>query len=282
MGTEPQKKIYIVDDHPIICDALSALCDENNYVLCGCAHTVTEALGEIAGLDPDMIICDVELPDQNGIDLIEELTRSRPGLPVLMYSVHFDPSVIESALRAGARGYVIKTAPVKELMEGVKTVLAGGTYTSKAPAERWSESESDLSSREQDIYQMMGRGYTTPQIATKLSISPKTVESYYERLKVKLSMPTTADLRRNAIESAINPFPGLPSRYGPPREEEIRNLQQLVFGLTRNCPNHSTPDCPFQQLRELPLEERLETIESISLGELREMVAYHQDCFARR
>jgi DNA-binding NarL/FixJ family response regulator len=190
-------------------DGLLQLFTKADFHVCGAESHVQAALSTYVGAKPDVAVVDIKLPDGDGIFLTRELKSLLPDVPVCVYSMYRDQGMARDAFRAGARGYVNKSAEGGALLEAVQAVMEGGTFLCKEIAsaftEEWLDAEEGpeqpvLTDREQDVYALLGEGYRTKDIAGQLYISPKTVESYYERLKSKFGIARTPELQRHAIQ----------------------------------------------------------------------------------
>jgi DNA-binding NarL/FixJ family response regulator len=207
------RRIFVVDDHPLIREGLAAkLANQPNMVLCGEAEDVAEAITRLADAEPDLVIVDISLKNGNGIDLIKRLKAKDPSLVILVWSMHPESLYAERALRAGARGYVSKSKSASEIMEAVLTVLDGRTYLSPEMAEKLlgrvvggqkaleASSVDTLTDRELETFELLGQGLTTQQIASKMHVSRKTVETYRARIKEKLGLANAAELIQHSVQ----------------------------------------------------------------------------------
>ncbi len=201
------KRILIVDYHPFLRMGLTeALAREPGLSVCGAVGTAEEALSAIETLRPDLVVADLNLPGKSGLELIKDLVSLRPDLPVIALSMHDEEIYAERCLRAGGRGYVMKSEGPEELVAAIRQVLAGGIRVSPKTSERivanfTGRSDSGhetplgkLSDREFEIFQWLGRGMPTLEIAERLHISPKTVETHRLHIKSKLGIATAAEL----------------------------------------------------------------------------------------
>jgi DNA-binding NarL/FixJ family response regulator len=207
------RRIFVVDDHPMIREGLAAqIANESTMELCGEAEDVAEAIGRIADAGPDLVIVDISLKTGNGIDLVKRLSTRFPSVIVLVWSMYPESLYAERALRAGARGYVNKCKSAGQIMNAIRTVLAGKTYVSpemseklmeraigrsSAPAQLWVEK---LTDRELETFELLGHGLTTQQIATRMHVSHKTVETYRARIKEKLALANAVELVQHAVQ----------------------------------------------------------------------------------
>ncbi|HWX19499.1 MAG TPA: response regulator transcription factor [Candidatus Binatia bacterium] len=210
-----KKRILIVDDHPMMREGLAQLLD-NESDLCACAQAdnAGQAIAAIAADKPDLVIVDISLPDKSGLELIKDIHTLHPGLPLLVVSMHHETLYAERVLRAGGRGYIMKQEGGLKLMQAIRTVLSGRIYVSEklsakilevfsghrtAPAHSPVE---NLSDREFEVFQLIGRGQGTRAIAEHLHLSVKTVEVHRANMKKKMELKTGADLVRFAIRWA--------------------------------------------------------------------------------
>lgn len=219
---QPRARVLVVDDHPVVRAGLSQLLSsEPGLEVCAEASGVEDALAALAAAledpagPPDLAVVDVMLPDGCGLDLVRELLDRSPALPILVVSVHDELLFAERALRAGARGFLNKQEPADELIRAIREILSGGTWLSASIRERWERrggdpavptfppSELDLSDRELQVFALIGRGAPTGEIARRLELSVKTVESYREKIKLKLGLDNGNELMRRAVEWSL-------------------------------------------------------------------------------
>jgi len=205
-------RIFIVDDHPIMRRGYSALISrEPDLEVCGEAGSGEEAIEQILKESPDLVIADISMDGMNGIEMIKHLKSLRPELPFLVVSMHDETLYAERALHAGASGYIMKSEVGTSVIEAARRILQGGLYLSEQmsskllrpyfgrPKDTAGGTVRVLSDRELEIFELMGRGFTTSDIADMLHISPKTVESHRARIKSKLGLENTAQLRQRAV-----------------------------------------------------------------------------------
>ena len=209
-----RQRILLVDDHPLMREG-TALCIRNTSDLevCGEAGTAAEALEAIERLKPDLVVTDLTMPGRSGFELISDLRSSHPRLPVLVLSIHDEALHAGRALRAGARGYLMKRAGGARLLESIREILAGRIAVSPEVSTRLLEDYSGravpmsasgialLTNREFEIFRLMGEAQTNREIAARLHLSPKTVETHRLAILRKLKLRTTAELMRHAIQS---------------------------------------------------------------------------------
>jgi len=207
------KKILLVDDHPLMRKGLAMTLDaEPDLTVCAQVADAEEALGALETFDPDLAIVDISLPGMSGLELIKHMQALRPAMPTLVVSRHDEGLYAERAIRAGARGYVMKLEAADRIVKAVRRVLGGGIYVSEEVNERLLLGFASgrqalvqsplevLSDRELEVFELTGRGLGTRDIAERLHLSVKTVESYRARIKDKLNLKTTAELMQHAVQ----------------------------------------------------------------------------------
>jgi DNA-binding NarL/FixJ family response regulator len=206
-------RILIVDDHPAIRFGLqSLLSQEPGFEVCGQADNAREATKLFNERRPDVVIVDISLSEGNGLDLIKQLSAGSSHCRFLVVSLHDEKLYAERALSAGAAGYVSKKDPLDRIVAAVRRIATGHLYFSQEVAELFlrkyaggpmpepSSSEvSCLSKRELEVFELIGRGCETSEIATQLFISPKTVSTHYENIKHKLGLDSKTELVRHAV-----------------------------------------------------------------------------------
>jgi len=206
-------KIFLVEDHPVTRDGFAQLIDfQEDLRVCGHAGTAAKALSEIDAVRPGLVVVDVSLPDAHGIELIKDLVAQLPHLRILVLSMHDETLYAERALRAGAKGYVMKQEPTEIVMAAIRKVLLGGTYLSPRMEERAlqrfaggtasasSSAYEALTDREIEVFELIGRGLSTREISAQLRLSVSTVETYRAHLKEKLQLASGTELAHRAIE----------------------------------------------------------------------------------
>ncbi|WP_319522093.1 response regulator transcription factor [uncultured Desulfosarcina sp.] len=207
-----KKKILIVEDHPIFRWGLSELINqEPDLVVCGDATDVSGAWKAIEWFKPDLIIADITLENSDGIELTKEVTRRNKGIPVLILSMHDQFLYAERALHAGARGYIMKQEAMESVVTAIRQVLAGKIYLNEKvkdqilfnladrPAGNNRSPLDRLTDRELEVFRMIGKGFSTREIASKLHLSIKTIGTYRERIKEKLNLKHANELVRHAV-----------------------------------------------------------------------------------
>jgi DNA-binding NarL/FixJ family response regulator len=207
-----KSRILIVDDHPLFREGLGQMIDRNpDLIVCGEAADAAGALIAIEERKPDLALVDITLGGTNGLDLIKVIREKFPDLPVLVVSMHEESLYAERALRAGAMGYVMKHEPARTVRTAISKVLGGDIYLS----ERMSSSmlsklmrgKNDLpvspveklSDRELEVFQMLGQGKGTRQIAEELNLTIPTINSFRNRIKEKLQLKSATELMLHAI-----------------------------------------------------------------------------------
>src|SRR5258708_21297584 len=207
-----KKKVFLVDDHPLVREWLTNLINQQpDLAVCGEAESGPEAMRAIQSLKPEVAIVDIALKESSGIELIKDLKQTCPGVAVLVLSMHEESHYAERALRAGARGYVMKRETTRKIIaaihkgladelsisEGIAAgmaakFVAGKALTSSSPVEQ-------LSDRELEVFELLGQGRGTRQIAELLRVSVKTVQAYCARIKEKLKLASATELLREAV-----------------------------------------------------------------------------------
>ena len=206
-------KVFLVDDHPLVREHLTALLQaQADLEVCGEAADAPSAMSLIAQRAPDLVILDISLKRSNGLELIKNLKEMRPCLPVLVLSMHDETLYAERSLRAGALGYITKEEATVNILSAVRRVLSGQVYLSERMAGRLMKrmvggAVTELTSplevltdRELEVFQMLGQGLGTRQIAEELRLGIKTVESYRARIKEKLRLADGNQLLQHAIQ----------------------------------------------------------------------------------
>ncbi len=206
-----KRRVFLVDDHPLVREGLSNLINhQDDLTVCGEAE---DSGGATAGMEktrPDVALIDISLKNESGLELVKNLESKFPNVALIVLSMHDEALYAERALRAGARGYVMKRETTKSMLTAIRRVLDGDTYVSdrvvnlmarrmssrkaatKSPVER-------LSDRELEIFRLLGQGRTTSQIAEDLRLSLKTVQAYCARAKEKFGVGSLTELLRAAI-----------------------------------------------------------------------------------
>jgi DNA-binding NarL/FixJ family response regulator len=206
----PKIRVLVVDDHPFFrTGIIQWLNQQKELTCCGEASNIAQARKAIADLNPQVVLLDLHLPDGDGLDLCAELTQSLPQTRVLCLTHRDENTFAHRALRAGARGYIMKSEATDTVFAGIEAVLRGEIFVSRQVAARAlhnlfpdpisaTPDLAKLSDRELQVFQLIGAGCGNREISETLKISPKTVETYRERLKEKLHLPDANSLAKAA------------------------------------------------------------------------------------
>jgi len=206
-------RVLIADDHAILRRGLiEILTREFKDAVCGEAENAQEALAQVQGHGWDVVILDVTMPGRSGVDVLADLKRVRPKLPVLVLSMHPEDQYGKRVLRAGASGYMNKESAPEELIKAIRKVLVGGRYVSPALAEKLAVDLNEnagrpvhetLSDREFEVLRMIASGKTVSQVAEDLHLSVTTISTYRGRILEKMNMTTTAELMHYALRNNL-------------------------------------------------------------------------------
>ena len=205
-------RILIADDHAVVRQGLiQIVSDTSDIVVCDEASDGREALAKISKNKYDVVVLDIAMPDFSGLDILNEIKKEKPELPVLMLSIYPEEQYAVRALKAGASGYLTKKVAPKELIRAIRKVYGGGKYVTSTLAERLAfylaEDEKplhdSLSDREFQVMLMLTKGKRIKEIAEVLFISDKTVSSYKSRIFAKMGMTSNAELTRYAIKHGL-------------------------------------------------------------------------------
>jgi len=211
-SSAPRKRILLVDDHPMMRLGMTQLINaEPDLQACGQAGDAAEALRQLAGQTFDLAVCDISLPGRSGLELIKDIAALYPALPVLVISMLDEMLHAERALRAGARGFLMKEAGGEKMLTAIRQVLEGRVYVSERmqdrilnlfSGQRTRASNSPvqgLSDREFEVFQLIGQGKSTREIAKQLNLSSKTVDVHRGHIKEKLGLKDATALVRHAV-----------------------------------------------------------------------------------
>jgi DNA-binding NarL/FixJ family response regulator len=211
-----KKRVFLVEDHPIVRHGLRAMIDdEADLAVCGEASGVEEALALVRQLKPDVAVIDISLGPENGLDLIRHVHEDFPAMPVLALSMHDEGVYGERALRAGAKGYIMKKEAMDKVLTTIRRVLAGELYVSEGMAARLVNKlinpsrkhapagVQSLSEREFQVFRLIADGVGPSEIAQRLSLSVKTVETHREHIKEKLGLRSGPELTRFSLQWAM-------------------------------------------------------------------------------
>ncbi len=203
-------RVLVVDDHPVVRAAIVAvLAEEADIEVVGEAGTAREAVFEARVQRPDVVLLDVTMPGQSGLEIIQPLVHEQPELNVLVLSMEDEPQQVRTALSSGAAGYVLKEATAAQVVEAIRDVAGGGRYLSPQlgirllTREEGPADEDPLSSREREVLRLIAFGYTNFEIGLLLSISVRTVEGHRSRIMAALQLRTRAELVRYALERKL-------------------------------------------------------------------------------
>ena len=212
MSDNRPTRVFLVDDHPLVREWLTNLISRQpDLLVCGEAEGTAAALRAIAAAAPHVAIVDLSLDGRSGLELIKDLRQLHPGVAVLVLSMHDEMSFAERALRAGARGYVMKREVAKQVILAIRRVEEGGVWVSDRVSALLAEKVAAgvppgpeppitrLSERELEVFRLLGQGQATRQIAGALHVSAKTVQTYCARVKLKFGLASSTQLLREAI-----------------------------------------------------------------------------------
>ena len=206
-----RRKVFLVDDHAVVRNGLAELINQApDLIVCGEAGSAEEALPLIDAAKPDIAIVDLALGETGGLELLKSLKARHPELPTLVLSMHDEAYYAERCLRAGAKGYIMKKEAIEQVEKAVRQVLDGKIYVSAKMSDHFllaltggeAVGESPvarLSDRELEVFESIGQGLGASQIARKLKLSVKTIETYQAKLKEKLHLKTTSQLFQHAL-----------------------------------------------------------------------------------
>ena len=217
-GAATRRKVLLVDDHPFMRAGLAQLIERQpDLVVCGEAGNPADAIRELARARPDLVLTDITMPGRSGLEFIKDLGAQHPTLLILVMSMHDEMIYAERALRAGARGYIMKEAGGDNLLTAIRQVLRGDVYLSPRMSARILENLSGrrprgssspiekLTDREFEVFQLIGHGKSTGDIATQLHLSSKTVDVHRGHIKEKLELTDTTALVRHAVRWVETP-----------------------------------------------------------------------------
>lgn len=221
-------RIVIADDHPIVRKGFVALLEsEPDYSVVAEAGDGLEAIQVVEREAPDVLLCDVSMPGLHGVEVARRVAALSPETRVVMLSMHRGEAYIAEAIRNGAAGYVLKDSRPDDLLDAVRTVMSGQRYFSPSLPldliQYYSETDSrhirdryaTLTDREREVLQLIAEGHTSPQIAQRLYISPRTVDTHRANLMAKLGVSNQAELIRYALERGLLPLDRGPLDRGP-------------------------------------------------------------------
>ena len=217
LPTQARKQILLVDDHPFMRAGLAGLIDrQSDMMVCGEAGNPTEAFRSLEKIRPDIVLSDLAMPGRSGVEFIKDLHAADSTLAILVVSMHDEVVHAERALRAGARGYIMKEAGGENLLSAIRQVLRGEVYVSPRMSARILDGLSGtkprgsnspiekLTDREFEIFQLIGQGKNTRDIAQQLNVSPKTIDVHRSHIKEKLALTDVTALIRHAVRWVEN------------------------------------------------------------------------------
>lgn len=207
------KRLYIVDDLTAVRQMLAEVLERHDYEIVGDCGNGQDALKEIQELKPEIVIVDARLPGLNGLEIVRRLNRQLPETRFLVFSAYQNPSIVKDMLEAGAHGFVEKTANLREFINGLGIVAAGGTFFGPNVAElirsvvanpgNVQRSKDTLTEREREVLQMIAEGHSTKEIAAKLGLSIKTVDNHRTNMMRKLDLHNVASITRYAMQNGL-------------------------------------------------------------------------------
>ncbi len=205
-------RILIVDDHPIFQMGMKELLNqEDDFQVCAVAEDFSSARQALRDQHPDLAIIDISLAEENGLDLVKEIAASYQGLPILVLSLHDESVWAERAIRAGARGYVMKKEASESVVQAIRNILEGRIHVSPAmmslildkfqfnPHTQGTPTIELLTDRELEVFRLIGFGLSTREISERMKLGIKTIGTYRDRIKQKLCIKTAAELTRRAV-----------------------------------------------------------------------------------
>ena len=206
-------RVLIVDDHAVVRAGLKLLLDaEDDLEPVGEAGTARDAIFEARSTKPDVVLLDVVMPDQSGLDVLPQLLHERPETKVLVLSMQDDPQYVRAAFAAGASGYVLKEAADTEVVQAIREVARGGRYVHPELGARLVSAETEaarradedpLSDREREVLRLLALGHTNQEIAKQLYISVRTAETHRAHIMQKLRLSSRAELVRYALDEGL-------------------------------------------------------------------------------
>jgi DNA-binding NarL/FixJ family response regulator len=216
-GAKKPIRVLLADDHPVVRKGLSScLAQAQNVAIVGEATDGQEALRKARELVPDVVLMDIEMPMLNGLTAADILRKEKPGIKVLLLSMHNDSDFVMRILQSGARGYILKQAPTEELLKAIETINAGETYFSQDVARlalnQFVRGQGDgphagqVSAREREVLIAIAEGLSNKEIACRLGVGVRTIETHRERIMRKLNIHSIAGLTRFAIAKGLVPL----------------------------------------------------------------------------
>ena len=201
-------RILIVDDHPMITEGIQSILETYaDITVVGCLNNGQDAVDQFEGLAPDVMLMDLNMPGLSGLAATEIMLEKRPDTRILILSMHDSPEYISTAIRHGAKGYVLKDVPTEDIKTAIDTVMRGEQYLCNGAATALEPTISDgretLTGREQTVLLELAQGNSNKEVAATLDISVRTVETHRNNIKRKLGITSTAGLTRYALEHGV-------------------------------------------------------------------------------
>lgn len=201
---EPKTTCLVADDHPAMIEAVCAVLEEHGIEIAGRAKDGEEALAKLEALQPAVALLDVRMPRLSGIEIARRAVRKTPGTAIILYTAYGDRALLTEAMDAGARGFVLKEAPLSDLVRAVESVAAGGTYVDPVLAgvfatRQATEKLPALTQREREVLRLLADGFSNEEIGKQLFISAETVRTHVRKAMNKLD----ADTRTQAVAKAL-------------------------------------------------------------------------------
>jgi len=201
-------RILIVDDHPMITEGIQSILETYaDITVVGCLNNGQDAVDQFEGLAPDVVLMDLNMPGLSGVAATEIMLEKRPDTRILILSMHDSPEYISTAIRHGAKGYVLKDVPTEDIKTAIDTVMRGEQYLCNGAATALEPTISDgretLTGREQTVLLELAQGNSNKEVAATLDISVRTVETHRNNIKRKLGITSTAGLTRYALEHGV-------------------------------------------------------------------------------
>jgi len=204
-------RVFLVDDHPLVRESLTSLINQQDDMeVCGQAEDMADGLKRIGSLAPDVAIIDISLKESSGLELVKALKLRFPATQLVVLSMHDEKLYAERCLRAGARAYVMKRESTRRIISAIREVAQGKLFLSDGMATELAQKFvggkqsggsplEDLSDRELEVFNLLGRGLGTRQVAESLNVSIKTVQAYCARIKQKMQLGSATELLREAV-----------------------------------------------------------------------------------
>jgi len=211
MGSNTKARVLIVDDHPLVCKAVAQLLNRQaDMTCCGMVQSAAATMPTVLEQRPDLVLLDLKIKNEDGITLIQPLLQAAPNLKILIFSQFNDVALVDDSLKTGACGFITKQETARDILAAIRTVLAGKIYLNHKNSTSLlnnleviqpsaANGHAPLTERETQVLQLLGTGMKTRNVATKLNLSIKTIETYREHLKRKLGLKNSTELTHFAI-----------------------------------------------------------------------------------